>query len=124
MDDQKETEFLRFLEGSTEMFDGGSEPPAKPEPFVEDIRAECRSLLRLYNEVLRREMQSRYDDCIVCEDSWYKSQPDAYLTSHWDALRAVRDRIDEIVRADWRDRRHRTGVRAILLKYGDRSLGG
>lgn len=84
-------------------------------------QAEFRSLLSLYDEVFRREMQCRYDDCIEREESWYKGQPDAYLTSHWDALRAVRNRIDEIVQADWRSRQRagRFPVPTTNLDLGD-----
>jgi hypothetical protein len=68
----------------------------------EVIRAECRSLILLYKEVMRRNNQEKYEFCVENGESWYKNVADAYMTSHWDALRAVRDRINELTKADWR----------------------
>ena len=66
------------------------------------IRSEFVALLRLYRQELRRGVQGKYDECIEIGESWYKSQADAIATSHWDALRILRKRIDAILEQDWR----------------------
>jgi hypothetical protein len=56
----------------------------------------------LYRQVILREAQAKYDVCIEYGEPWSKNVHDAYRTSHWDALLAVRDRINELTKADWR----------------------